>query len=368
MITGTEHEYSINDTSFNALPVSDLILKDICGSIESDISFGNVILGKELQKTVIEFVPKSPSSELVPLERQLVQGITDFYDKFPTQYTLLGLGMHPTLTLDKTAVWDHNEQDIYNMYDKLFNIHQHGWLNIQALQINFSYSSENQLITNYNKIRSILPYIIAITSSSPIVEGKLTGIMDNRLMFYKENQKEIPQICNQIIPEKLHTMKDYNKSQGKIFTELRSRGAGILCKEWLNSSGLIIRFSRHCLEIKAPDEQECIHSDMAICAFVKALLRSPLSHIPQDQKDLLDLTESAIKYGTSNLKPELLQIYKTAWGHSTQEERQYLPIVQSRIENGNLAELITDRYKQNENITEILSDMSLCLKTNTSYK
>jgi len=368
MITGTEHEYSINDASFNALPVSDLIIQEICGTIKPDISFGEVVLGKELQKTVLEFIPKSPSSYLMTLEQQLVQGMNDFYTKFPDQYKLLGLGMHPTLTLDHTAVWDHDEQDIYTTYDRLFNIRQHGWLNIQALQVNLSYSGEHQLITNYNKIRSLLPYIIAITASSPMVEGKLTGIMDNRLIFYKKNQKEIPQICNRIIPERLRSINDYTRLQNEIFDELRLRKADILCKEWLNSSGLIIRFSRNCLEIKAPDEQECIYSDMAVCAFIKALMRNPLSYIPQDQQDLLDITDSAIIHGVSKLEPELEQLYKTAWKHSTQEERHYLPLIQNRIECGSLAERMSDIYKQSGNIIAIMKDMSWCLQKNKPYQ
>ena len=47
--------------------------------------------------------------------------------------------MHPLLTLEQTTYWDHDEQDYYQAYDRLFNIKQHGWLNIQALQINIPY-------------------------------------------------------------------------------------------------------------------------------------------------------------------------------------------------------------------------------------
>jgi len=138
MTIGTEHEFSINDAHYAALPVSDQILKSICGRYESEISFGEVKLGKELQKTVIEMLPKVPATGPAGLEAQLVSGINRFYRIFPTQYRLLGLGMHPTVTLDRTAVWDHDEGEYYECYDRLFNIRQHGWLNIQALQVNLS--------------------------------------------------------------------------------------------------------------------------------------------------------------------------------------------------------------------------------------
>jgi len=125
--------------------------------------------------------------------------------------------MHRPFTLDRTAVWDHDETDYYDAYHRLFNIRQHGWLNIQALQINLSYAHEQELVTTYNRIRSLLPLPIALTASSPIVEGKLTGIADNRLIYYLKNQKEIPLICNRIIPEKIRSTDDYRATQEEVF-------------------------------------------------------------------------------------------------------------------------------------------------------
>lgn len=367
MTIGTEHEYSINDNRFNALPVSDKIIKTICGRFESEILFGDVKLSKELQKTVIEIIPRTPAHDLRLLEGQLVNGIRKFYQIFQDRYWLLGLGMHPILSLDRTSVWDHDEGEYYDEYNRLFNIHQHGWLNIQALQINLSYSNEKELLTIYNRLRSLLPYLIAVTASSPVVEEHLTGIADNRLIYYRENQKEIPLICNQIIPEKIRTIGDYRATQNEIFSHLRSRGADILCEEWVNSSGLVIRFSRNCLEIKALDEQESIHSDMAVCAFVRSLMRCPTLPVPQDQDALLQETERAIRDGTAEMQPELTALFKEAWNHATPGERQYLPVIANRIERGSLAELISERYRREGKILPILTDMAMCLRMNSSY-
>lgn len=367
MTIGTEHEYSINDNRFNALPISDQIIKTICGRFASEILFGDTKLSKELQKTVIEIIPRTPSDNLVSLEGHLFNGVRKFYHIFRDKYRLLGLGMHPTLTLGQTAVWDHDEKEFYEEYDRIFNIHQHGWLNIQALQINLSYSKDKELLTHYNRIRSLLPFLIAVTASSPMVEGDLTGIADNRLAFYRENQKEIPLICNRIIPEKIRTIEEYRAIQDDVFSELRLRGAAILCEEWVNSSGLIIRFSRNCLEIKALDEQECIHSDMAVCAFVRSLLRCPTLPVLQDQQSLLEATERAIRGGTAEVKPELVDLFNLAWKHANAEERLYLPVIANRIERGSLAELIRDRYERDGDIIPILHDMAMCLQRNTSY-
>ena len=192
MTIGTEHEYSINDNRFNALPVSDQIIKSLCGRVESEILFGDVKLSKELQKTVLEIIPRTPSHTLTALEGQLVSGVRKFYHVFRDRYMLLGLGMHPLLTLDRTAVWDHDEREYYEVYDRLFNIYQHGWLNIQSLQINLSYSSEKQVVMIHNRLRPLLPYLIAVTASSPMVEGRLTGIADNRLRYLPGQPKGDP--------------------------------------------------------------------------------------------------------------------------------------------------------------------------------
>lgn len=367
MTLGTEHEYSINDRNMRPLPVSDEILKSISGSYSSEIRFGDVKLGKELQKTVLEFVPKNPSETIAGLEQQLVRGIDKFCHIFPDRYALLGLGMHPTLTLDQTAVWGHGEGGYYEAYDRLFGIRQHGWLNVQALQINLSYGSEKDLVSLYNRTRVLLPYLIAVTAASPIVEGSLTPDNDNRLRFYRANQKEIPLICNGILPEAISGIADYRRLEGQIFAELRKRGAALLCEEWVNSAGIIVRFSRRCLEIKALDEQECIRSDMAVCAFVRSLLRCPNPKLPDDRDTLLTLLEEAIRKGTAAFRPELERLYTAAWGHATADERQYLPVIRERIRHGSLAELVRKRVKGGSPDTPLLAELSACLHRNRPF-
>jgi hypothetical protein len=367
MTIGTEHEFSINDAEFNPLPESDRIIKAICGRYESEILFGETKLGKELQKTVLELIPKTPADNLAALEGQLVQGIGKFHHIFKDRYTLLGLGMHPTAVPAEIPVWDHDEGEYYAAYDRLFNLRQHGWMNIQALQINLSYRNDRELVSIYNRIRTLLPYLVAVTASSPMVEGKLTGSCDNRLLFYRKNQKEIPLICNRIVPEKIASVDDYRSVQEDVYRELRDRDAEILCEEWLNSSGLIIRFSRRCLEIKALDEQDSIHSDMAVCAFVRSLLRCRTLPVETDQGSLLDLMETAIRTGTAGLRPELAKLYERAWAHATEDERRYLPVIEERIRHGSLSEMIRDRFRHDKEIVPVLRDMAGCLRHNRPY-
>jgi hypothetical protein len=107
---------------------------------------------------------------------------------------------------------------------------------------------------------------------------------------------------------------------------------------------------------------------MAVCAFVRSLLRCGLLPVETDQDELLALTEEAIQRGTAGLRPELLQLYSRAWDHATAEERLYLPFIRDRIEHGCLAELVRDRFEREGQIVPVLSDLADSLKTNRPYR
>ncbi len=366
---GTEHEYSINDKDQRALAISDQIIERIAGRVDHEVAFGGILISKELQKHALELIPKRPGS-LSYLEESLYQGLGDLYRATNHEYAFMGLGMHPLLKLDQTAYWDHDEQEYYEAYDRLFNIRQHGWLNIQALQINLPYKSKEEMIAMFNKIRSLMPYLVAVSASSPLVEGKATSYMDNRLVYYRQNQAAIPEICHGILPEKLESVDDYVKINRQIYSDLKRQGAEILCREWVNSRGVIVRFTRSCLEVKAIDEQECLHSDMAFSAFLLALLRSNLI-LEEDESSLMAMLESAMRQGTSGMRPELEALLRQAERSATKEERGYLPLIAQRIEQGSLAELMMQKLQETgaveEEIKGLMRQMQWCLKENQPY-
>ncbi len=367
MLIGTEHEYSINAPDFTPLPESDRILSEVAGYPADETPFSGVLLGKELQKTVVEFIPPSPARNVPELEASLLPGIEGFLSRFGSRYTLLGLGMHPLLTLDQTAVWEHGEREYYEAYDRIFGLRQHGWLNIQALQINLSYRDNNHLVELYNRVRSLLPYLIAVTAASPFVEGQSTGLMDNRLHYYRENQARIPEICQGIVPERLYSLQDYLGSLERIYGELRRLDGDVLCDEWVASRGLIVRFSRPCIEIKALDEQECLRSDMAVCAFVRGLLRCRDPVLEEDRDTLLDLTRKAMEGGTEELRPELRALYRKAYRAARDDERHYLPFIERRIEQGSLAEQMVREARKAGSIREILPGLAEALRRNEPW-
>jgi Uncharacterized conserved protein len=367
MRIGTEHEYSVNSPDFDPLPISDRIIEEISGSVAGEIPFAGLSLCKELQKTVIEFVPAMPAETVQDLEACILPGIVEFHRRFGDRYHLLGLGMHPLLRLEQTSVWDHDEQEYYAAYDRLFNIRQHGWLNIQALQINLEYSDESCLVDLFNRLRCLVPFLVAVTASSPLVEGRMTGFLDNRLVYYQENQRQIPLICNRIIPGKIERLKDYLSVQEEIYRELKKYDADILCEEWVTSGGLIVRFSRPCIEIKALDEQECLRSDMAVCAFVRALLRCGSLDLEEDRDALVELTGEVMIKGTAAVRPELDALFRKACAAASRDENRYLPLIGERIADGSLAEQMRAKLDRTGDIKGMLRELSESLRSNVPW-
>lgn len=360
---GTEHEYSLNDADLVPLPITDRVIESIHGSLVNEFHYGSVNVCKELQKHVIELVPSTPHTSLASMERALYDGLTRFRQATGGRYAMLGLGMHPFLTLDQTSWWDHEDLDFYEEFDRLFGLRQHGWLNIQALQVNIHYENEGNMLGMFDRLRSLIPFLVAVTASSPMVEGRLTGVMDNRLLYYRKNQERVPLICHGLIPERLSSMRQHDEILESIYAELRAIGGHGLCHEWIDSRGVVIRPHRECLELRACDEQECLRSDMAMTAFVLSLLRADLE-LETDRDSLLDMNEAAIRRGTSSCRPELLRLYGKAFDAATAEERSYLPIVRERIEEGSVAEVVSGRIKDGEDAAEVFKGLASCLRDN----
>jgi gamma-glutamyl:cysteine ligase YbdK (ATP-grasp superfamily) len=367
MTIGTEHEYSINDRDFRPRPVSDRIIEELHGSLVNEFRFGDVNLSKELQKTVLEIVPAVPAIDLVQLEGWLQSGVRAVCSRIGDRYRLLGLGMHPLLTLDETAIWDHEDKEIYDCYHRLFDLRQHGWLNIQALQINIPFLHGEDMVRIYNRMRALIPYLAAVGAASPFVEGRSTGKMDNRLIFYRQNQERLPVIAHNIVPERLTNLQDYLGIQHRMYRELKKHDARILCQEWVDSRGVIVRFSRDCVEVKVIDEQECIKADMAITAFALALLRADVS-LDEDEGALVDLTEKAIESGVSAFRPELRRLHQAAVAAARPDERRFLPLIGTKIETGSLAEVLADRAGENGGIMAELPRLARCLAENVPYQ
>jgi gamma-glutamyl:cysteine ligase YbdK (ATP-grasp superfamily) len=368
-VLGPEHEYSIVNKQLEPLPIVDKVLKTLSGRITNTVRQDKFTFGKELQLHVMELKPNQPFRSPVEFEGTMQEAVLSANNLLNKDYSaaLLGTGMHPLLRLGETGIWPHRDRLIYDALAKIFNLRQHGWLNIQSFQLNLPYSNEKDAILLHAFLANLCPYLPAICASSPIVEGRIDKNLDNRLIFYAKNQQEIPSITGEIIPEYVGSFKQYREQIiARYSKDLASKGAdeSLLNKEWINSRGTIIRFDRRAFEIRVMDEQECVKSDVALSCFIRSLSRGWMrnSAVLMSHGTLVADLESTIRNGldgkTRNpcgcTAQQICQhLLRTAEENATTEEKRYLPLIAKRIERGSLANIIRDRVKLRAQKTEL---------------
>jgi gamma-glutamyl:cysteine ligase YbdK (ATP-grasp superfamily) len=391
-VLGPEHEFSVIDEKLQPLPIVDKVIKDVHGRIVNNANLGDFSLGKELQAHVAEFKANTPFDSPEVFEETMHTAVLRILDILETRYRarLLGLGMHPLLLLDKVKVWSHRDRQIYAALSRIFNLNQHGWLNIQSFQLNLPFKNEREAVRLYNALANILPYLPAISASSPIYESKIGDYVDNRLHFYLMNQTEVPSITGDIIPEYVNSFEEYEKATIRQYSEDLAKANAPRCllnKEWLNSRGAVIRHDRKAIEIRIMDEQECVKSDVALSCFIRAALRG----IWQQKKEfeclphhvLVNNLHAVIRDGLdafvqhpkgSTARQVCHYLHKIAEENASSEEKKYLGIIKHRIENGNLSDLILKEVTKKvlktnleEAVLTVYSSLANCLENNKVY-
>ena len=374
------------DSELKPLPISDKIIKGYCGKTINFVELPTFTFGKELQMHVMELKANSPFRSPGEFEETMQNGVltlSQIVQKHGAK--LLGTGMHPLLNLEETAVWPHYHRRIYNEFAKIFDLNQHGWLNIQSFHLNLPYQKEQDGIQLHNLLANMCAYLPAITASSPIYEGKAGPDRDNRLQFYKVNQKEIPSITADVVPEYTTSFSRYKHDVIVQYSEdLAQAGAEktILWREWINSRGVIFRFDRSALEVRVMDEQECIKSDVALSCFIRAALRGLAAKnaelLPHDLlvHDFNAIIKEGLNAKVSNpngkTAKQVCQAYfNLAKEYADADEKRYLWIVEKRLEKGSLSEVILDRVCRRaektsflEAILDVYSTLIKCLSNN----
>jgi gamma-glutamyl:cysteine ligase YbdK (ATP-grasp superfamily) len=142
------------------------------------------------------------------------------------------------------------------------------------MHINIPFKDDEEFGRLHAAIRLLLPLLPALAASSPIMDGRGTGLHDNRLDVYRTNCARIPSLTGQVIPEPFFQISNY-KSQilDRLYRDISPYDPdGILQNEWVNARGAIARFDRNTIEIRVLDVQECPAADVAIAALVLATL------------------------------------------------------------------------------------------------
>jgi len=313
-VFGIELEYMlVQQGSMKINPAVDQLFTLKNGSLTSDISNGKIEWSNELVSHVVELKTNGPVPSLENLEEDFLQNIKEMNRLLKTlDSSLMPGACHPLMDAQtETRIWPHDHNEIYALYNKIFDCSGHGWSNVQSMHINLPFSNDADFEKLHAAIRILLPIIPGLAASSPVLDGKFTGYKDSRMQYYKTNQKEIPHMTGKVIPEQVFSKQAYHK---RIFDPINEAirefdTDNILDHHFLNSRGAISRFDRNAIEIRVIDIQETPSADIAIAAFIvetlKLLVSEELISL-EDQKqwhedDLFTILDAVIKDAENTL-------------------------------------------------------------------
>lgn len=275
---GVELEYMIVDRdTLEVKSITDELLKHELGEYGSDFENGIVTWSNELVMHVVELKSTKPELDFDALKKAFHENIKRI-NHILAQWNamLLPSAAHPFMNpVKETKLWPHDNNEVYAIYNKIFDCSGHGWSNLQSTHLNLPFADPVEFGKLHAAIRLILPLLPALCASSPILSGKAWGYLDTRLTYYKTNQSRIPSITGQIIPEAIFSKADYEEL---IFEKIKKDIApfdpeDILDPVWVNSRGAITRFDRGSIEIRIMDVQECPSADLAIVTLVNETLK-----------------------------------------------------------------------------------------------
>lgn len=294
---GVELEYMVvNRRSLDVMPIADQVLKraaalpgahahtdeDSEPGYPNEVALGDISLSNELVLHVLEMKTTTPAATLDGVDRKFAAAARtadDLLSQFDAM--LLPTGMHPWMDpMRETRVWPHDYSPVYNTFNRIFDCRGHGWSNLQAAHLNLPFHIDHDTPASefgrlHGAIRVLLPFMPALSASTPMLDGRLTGIMDNRLEVYRTNSAKVPQAAGLVIPEPVYTKSGYEE---KILGEIYKAYApldpdGVLKHEWANSRGAIARFMRDTIEVRVLDVQECPKADGAVVGAITCVIR-----------------------------------------------------------------------------------------------
>ncbi|MDZ4714506.1 MAG: glutamate-cysteine ligase family protein [Cytophagales bacterium] len=276
---GVELEYMIVDRdTLGVKPIADELLKHELGTYASDFENGMVTWSNELVLHVIELKSTKPESNFQVLSSAFsdnVQRVNKILENWNAR--LLPTAAHPWMNPRlETKLWPHESNEVYAIYNKIFDCQGHGWSNLQSTHLNLPFYDDEEFAKLHAAVRLVLPILPALCASSPLFDGKLTGHLDTRMTYYKTNQKAIPSITGKVIPEGVFSKRQYfNTIYERIKADIAPFNTdNILDPIWVNSRGAIPRFDRGSIEIRLMDIQECPPADLAIQTLVIETVRA----------------------------------------------------------------------------------------------
>ncbi len=273
----------VDSASLDVLPVSDEVLRAVAGEYESEVEVEDLLWSNELVLHVIELKTNGPAKNLNPLPEIFHDHVGRVNRLLvPLGGRLMPTSTHPWMNPDQEMrLWPHQDNEIYDAFNRIFDCRGHGWANLQCSHLNLPFAGDEEFGRLHAAVRLLLPIIPAIAASSPLLELKPTGMLDTRLDLYRKNSGKIPSITGRVIPEPVFTPKEYDHLiLQRLYRDIAPHDPeGILRHEWLNARGAIARFERSTIEIRIIDIQECPMADLSIIAAIVRVIEAMVSEL-----------------------------------------------------------------------------------------
>jgi gamma-glutamyl:cysteine ligase YbdK (ATP-grasp superfamily) len=276
---GIELEYMlVRADSLAVLPASDEALRAVTGAYTTDWEDGPVVWSNELALHVIELKTNGPVPSLSGWAARFQAEVARLNSILaPLGGRLMPTAMHPTMDPRReTRLWPHDLRPLYEAYDRIFGCRAHGWANLQSCHLNLPFRGDREFGRLHAAVRVVLPLLPALAASSPIAEGRGTGLLDTRLEVYRTNQARIPSLTGQVIPEPVFGIAAYrDQVLARLYADVAPFDPeGVLCHEFLNSRGAVPRFERDAIEIRLLDVQEAPVADLAVAHLVSETVKA----------------------------------------------------------------------------------------------
>jgi gamma-glutamyl:cysteine ligase YbdK (ATP-grasp superfamily) len=275
---GVELEYMlVSAETLDVAPSADRLLESVAGELTDEYENGDIAWNNELALHVIEFKCNGPRSSLAGLADSFQRNICIALDALRRdELKLMPGAMHPWMDPLGVELWPHGAKDIYQAFDRIFGCKGHGWANLQSAHLNLPFSNDAEFGRLHAAIRLLLPILPGLAASSPVIDGRVNGTKDNRLVVYRGNCARIPSITGDVVPEPIYSMEEYRERLlERLYADLAPYDPeGILRHEWVNARGAIARFDRMTIEIRVLDIQECPAADVALVGVIVDTLKS----------------------------------------------------------------------------------------------
>jgi carboxylate-amine ligase len=322
---GIELEYMIVDRETLAVrPIADRLLTGAGGGYELEVERGPASWSNELALHVIEMKTNGPTPSLAGWGQRFQAQVAEIDALLaPMGARLMPSAMHPWMSPDaELRLWPHENDVIYQTFDRIFDCRGHGWANLQSMHINLPFGDDEEFGRLHAAIRCALPILPALAASSPYVDGAAAPALDMRMEVYRGNARRVPSVSGLVIPERVFTRADYEGVllQG-IYDDLEAVDPeGVLRHEWVNARGCIARFERGAIEIRVLDLQEHPGADLAVAGAVIAIVRalveertaSGAAQRAWGEAELAQVLRGCIRDGEAHLIDD--EAYLALWG------------------------------------------------------